>query len=526
MIKAKSKNAASQVDPLSDLFFFAREILGYKALGQLHLSWFEALLKHEYMLLLSPRSHLKTTAITVSYTLWRLVNNPNLRILLLNEVLANAQGFLREVKEHITTNPRFRQRYGALDVSAGKWTENSITLPRTKIMKEPSIAVCGVLGTVVSMHPDLIIGDDLISNNNSLTLLQRTKVSHWFRTVVLPMLEPDGQLVCVGTRYHFSDLYSEILTEPGFANWAKTVQAADWLDDKGQRHILFPERFSAEKLDELKATMGTTAYNCQMRNDPSGQEGADFKAAWLDQGRYEQLPDRPTMFSGVDLAIGRSDANSRFALVTIALDRDGTVFVVNAYRDRIPFAEQLKAVKRINKLYHPRLITIEANGYQSVFIETLRTDPETRLLPLKPINTMGDKHARLRGLAPLFESGAIRLPRHEVGAWVQQLEEELLQFPRGASDDVLDALWIALQAVEAQRIEPRIRYVGDLCGSDSDCYGPQKRKCHHCGKLNQHDAIQCSSCGKRFRVDYEEPDFGGHDVDLAAVLRRSLGNGQ
>lgn len=57
-----------------------------------------------------------------------------------------------------------------------------------------------------------------------------------------------------------------------------------------------------------------------------------------------------------------------------------------------------------------------------------------------------------------------------------------------------------------------------------DSYGPQKRKCHHCGKINKHDALQCSSCGKRFREDYEEPDFGGHDVDLAAVLRRSLGN--
>ncbi|MEK7288362.1 MAG: hypothetical protein AAB091_07380, partial [Elusimicrobiota bacterium] len=203
-------------DPLADLFFFSREVLGYDALGPLHLGWYEALLRHQYALLLAPRSHLKTSAVTVAYALWRLVRNPNLRILILNEILGNAQGFLREIKEHITGNPRFRQRYGALDASAGKWTETSVTLPRGKIMKEPSIAVCGVLGTVVSMHPDLIIADDLISVNNSLNLSQRSKVSHWFRTVVLPMLEPSGQMVVIGTRYHFADLYSDILAEPGF----------------------------------------------------------------------------------------------------------------------------------------------------------------------------------------------------------------------------------------------------------------------------------------------------------------------
>jgi len=452
-------------------------------------------------LLMAPRSHLKSTAVTVVYTLWRLTRNPNLRVLILNEVLANAQSFLREIKGHLTSNARFRERFGDWSATATKWTESTVIVPRPRIMKEPSIAVCGVLGTVVSMHPDLIIADDLISTNNSTTLLQRNKVSSWFRTVVLPMLEPNGQMALVGTRYHYNDLYAELLTDPGFASWHKIIQKAEWKDEDGTRHLLFPERFSPEKLDELKAAMGTVAYAAQMLNDPSGQEGSDFKAAWLDQGRYEQLPDRSTMFSGVDLAIGRSEGNSRFAVVTIALDRDGTVFVVNAYRDRIPFAEQLKAVKRIHKLHHPRLITVEANGYQSVFIETLRTDPETRLLPLRPVTTQGDKHARLRGLAPLFESGAIRLPRREVGGWVEQLEEELLQFPHAATDDVLDALWIALQGVEAQRTEPRITYMDDFVDTDSDGFPKTTRNCWRCGGPNKLNAVLCSKCGRRLGWD-------------------------
>lgn len=497
MKKISKQGPPKAADPLADLFLFAREVLGYDLLGPLHLGWYEALLRHQYMLLLSPRSHLKTSAVTIAYVLWRLVQNPNLRILILNEVLANAQNFLREIKEHITSNPRFRARYGTLDAAATKWTESSIVVPRPRIMKEPSIAVCGVLGTVVSMHPDLIIADDLVSTNNSQTPLQRSKLSHWFRTVVLPMLEPNGQMAVIGTRYHYGDLYSELLADPGFAKWAKVIQKAEWRDDAGERHILFPERFSAEKLDDLKGSMGSVAFNCQMLNDPSGLEGSDFKVAWLDQGRYEHLPDRPTIFSGVDLAIGRSEGNSRFAVVTIALDRDNTVFVAHAYRDRIAFVEQLGAVKRIHKNHRPRLIAVEANGYQSAFIESLRTDPETKLLPLKAVNTQGDKHARLRGLAPLFESGAIRLPRREAGVWVEQLEEELLQFPRAQSDDMLDALWIALQAVEAQRTAPRITYMDDMPDDEPPYPRRKTRPCGKCGGANKLNAIVCSQCGRR-----------------------------
>ncbi len=101
----------------------------------------------------------------------------------------------------------------------------------------------------------------------------------------------------------------------------------------------------------------------------------------------------------------------------------------------------------------------------------------------------------------MFESGAIRLPRREVGAWVEQLEEELLQFPRAATDDVLDALWIALQGVEAQRIQPRLIFADDL--PDEEPRGPKRttRNCFRCAGANKLNAILCDHCGKRLGWD-------------------------
>ncbi len=451
----------SHQERLEDLYFFAKDVLGYDQLSELHLSWFDILLREQFVLLLAPVGHLKTTACTIAYPLFRLTEDHNMRILQVNEILDNAKGFLREIKGHLTQNEKFRERYGHWDLSADAWTEERIQIPRTEIRKEPSVAVASVLGTVVSQHPNLIVVDDPCSNRNTQTPHQRQKVITWFQKDLLPRLDDGGQIVVVMTRWHTEDIAGFIKSDPGFAHWKVIDMAAEWTDEAGNHHILFPEKFNAAKLARVRAQLGASAYNCLYLNDPSGQEGADFKLAWIESGRYDRRPDDLTIFAGIDLAIGRREANSRFAYCVIGVDKAGTAHVLDGFRSRIPFDEQLKTVKRFHRFHQPRLITVETNGFQAAFLESLRTDPETRLLPLRGVTTQGDKQARLRGLAPLFESGAIRLPRPEAGSWVTGLEEELLHFPHG-TDDFLDALWLALQGVQMQRVEPRIVYAEDL----------------------------------------------------------------
>lgn len=452
---------AEHEERLARFFYFAREMLGYQELTELHISWMDALLRYQYLLLLAPPKHFKSTVCTVVYPLFRLAEDANLRCLLVNEILDNAKGFLREIKGHITQNDKFKARNGDWGLTADTWTEDRIQIPRTEIRKEPSIAVASVLGTVVSVHPNLLVVDDPCSNRNTQTPAQRMKVINWFQRDLLPRLDHGGQLIVVMTRWHKDDLAGWMMNSPGFEDWHILSLPAERVQDDGTRRILFPERFTPELLEKEKSRMGTANYNCVYLCDPAGEEGADFKASWIDSGRYDRLPEHLTLFAGIDLAIGRRETNSRFAFCVIGMDKAGTAYILDAYRDRISFSEQLKAAKRIFRLHSPRLIVVESNAYQAAFAESLRTDPETRRLPIKTENTNDDKHARIRGMAPLFESGAIRLPRPETAGWVSQMEEELLHFPHG-TEDMLDALWLALRGVELQRMEPKITFAEDL----------------------------------------------------------------
>lgn len=445
-----------QREKLLDLFGFVRDTLGYSDISDIHLAWYRELLKSRFILLLSPRGHLKTSSVTVGYVLWRLTQDKNLRTLILNEVLGNAKEFLGAIKGHIASD-KFKEHYGNWDSLGNLWTAEKILIPRDKVLKEPSIAAAGVLGTVVSAHADLIVIDDPHSEKNSQTPHQRRKIISWFQQTVLPILEPTGQIIVCMTRWHKDDLAGHIMSDPGFKNWKVIEQRAEWMDEEGNRQILFPERFPPEHLDSLKANMGSVHYRTQMLNDVAGQEGSDFKLEWLAAGRYSEKPQNMNVYIGVDLAAGSKESHSKFAYVVLGIPKgEKDAYVLAARKMSIQFPEQVRTIKGLCKAFHPTMVGIESNAYQQSMIQVLRVDPETARLPIKGIHTQGDKQRRIRGLAVLFEIGAIRMPDN-----LADLEEELLHFPLGA-DDLLDALWLALESVQIQRVEPKITFAEDI----------------------------------------------------------------
>jgi len=444
---------------LENMFCFAKDVLGYGKLTELHVSWFDALLKHRFILLLAPPRHYKSTVCTITYPLFRLTEDHNMRILIVNETLDTAKLFLGEIKSHLRDNPKFRSRYGEWNVMADAWTEDRILIPRTVIRKEPSIACASVLGTIVSIHPNLIILDDPCSNRNTLTPSQRLKIINWFQRDLLPRLDNGGQIVVVMTRWHTDDLAGWIMNNVGYNDWAVISLAAERYDEQGNHHILFPEVFSKEELEREKARLGTANYNCVYLSDPSGQEGTDFKASWIDSGRYDKLPERLKVVAAVDPAISQKDKACDFAYSVVGKDKEGTVFVLDAFKGSLDIVAQLNAVKRLNRIHSPEIIVIESNGYQASFAQMVKNEPEIKA-KIVELNNREDKHARIRTLAPQFERGQIRLPRRGDG-WVEQLEYQLLHFPN-TKDDMLDALWMAVGGVKDPKRTPAIWYTDDF----------------------------------------------------------------
>lgn len=195
----------------SDLYAFCKLVIGMKDITRRTHGDMIAALESETKrkLIVMPRGTMKSSIGVVAYSMWRLISNPNLRILIDSEVYSNSKNFLREIKAHFVS-PQFVDLFGEWK-SEVNWSEGEITVKtRTKPYKEASITCGGIETVKVGQHYDEIIGDDLNSGNNSATPEARKKVIQHYQ-MNTAILEPDGVYVIIGTRYAVDDVIGHVM---------------------------------------------------------------------------------------------------------------------------------------------------------------------------------------------------------------------------------------------------------------------------------------------------------------------------
>lgn len=157
-----------------------------------------------------PRGSLKSSLCSVAYPIWRLIKDPNERILIDSELYTNSKNFLREIKGHLAAEP-LTNLFGPFRSRNQVWTEGQIIIAqRNVIKKDASISCSGIGAEKTGSHYTAVIADDMNSKNNSNTREGRQKVIDHYRMYV-SLLEPGGTLVIVGTRYATDDLIGHII---------------------------------------------------------------------------------------------------------------------------------------------------------------------------------------------------------------------------------------------------------------------------------------------------------------------------
>ncbi len=195
----------------SSVMLTGRHLLGYKDLTEYThgdvIHSLEAASKRK--LIVMPRGTFKSSLCSVTYPIWLLLNNPNLRILLDGELYSNSKNFLREIKMHLT-NPYLTGLFGNFKNDTC-WNEGEIIInQRTKNYKEASITASGLGAEKTGQHYDVVLVDDVNSPENSNTQEKRDRVINHYRYLT-SILEPEGILCIIGTRYHESDLIGWVI---------------------------------------------------------------------------------------------------------------------------------------------------------------------------------------------------------------------------------------------------------------------------------------------------------------------------
>lgn len=479
-----------------NLFTFAKGVLGYKDLSErCHgpLCVWHDTNPARYKLTLMPRGHLKTTIVTISKTLQRIVRNPEERILLANETATNAERFLAAIRAHAEGNRKFRTLYSWLIPAEPKnWSQQSLTFNRQGVYPTPTIDAIGMTGAYTSRHYTHLTFDDPISEEAARSPAVMEDVIA--RIGKFPSLMDDpsrNTMDIVGTRWAFYDVYSYLMGRLG-DDLARYIRPA--IEDG---EPIWPERFSLETLAQIRndPKMGEYSFSCLYLNSPRNPEVQDFNVEDLKywrwsadeksvvlydrQGEIERVVplSRLDITVTVDVRYGERLNSDRDAIVVCGATEDGALVVLEAWAKRSSPLEVVSQIVRYVKRYAPRCVGIQKVGYEMSLKWYLKAECDrqgvyVRVVPVKP---GGPGKTHIRGLQPIASTGRLYLlPTHHV------LRNELAEYPLGQYDDVADALALHLQLLRsvATRSEAVKRAAERYFDEDEDeeeqRYGPME----------------------------------------------------
>lgn len=441
LLAAKAKRG------LEDLYFFNKNIIEVdprrraKLVPHVHgewSTWYHSSGKRIKMILV-PRGTFKSTFFTVGKSLQKIAANRDERILISNATGSNAERFLGEIKEHLIGNETYLQLYGEMYDKRLRWNENEIVVSgRSLGIKEATVTAMGVGGNLVSQHYSTIIADDLVNNENSMTKLQADKVIEWWKQS-FSLLDRDGEMIIIGTRWSYYELYSYILKH--LTNEVDYYIRGAYNPDGT---LYFPEELSVSKLAELKKLHGSYIFSAFYLNNPVDSDSSIIKHSDLKHFIYdEDMSRRMAIFAMVDPAVSQATKADYSAIIVGGITPNNDWYILDIRRGKWTVGELINEMFDVQEEWKPINMSIEVIGQSQGLLESIHNEEDARntFLPLIEIKTRNNvnKQQRIRSiLQPRFERGKIFI--REDLEYRDEFEEELLNFPKSAHDDIIDPL--------------------------------------------------------------------------------------
>lgn len=183
--------------------------------------------------------------------------------------------------------------------------------------------------------------------------------------------------------------------------------------------------------------MGSYVFANQYMNEVIPADAQSFKKEWFQY--YDTLPSKYNTFVFVDPAISQADTADFTGVVVVHVDTDNRWYVSVAKRHKLTATEIVGLVFDIYSRVSPTIIGIEDVAYQRALLHFMADEMRrrNRFIPIQGVRPPPEKskQTKILGLVPRFEWKNVFLSRGLV-----DLEHELLTFPRGSHDDLIDAL--------------------------------------------------------------------------------------
>jgi len=415
--------------------------------------------------IIAPRGHAKSSIIGGVLPLYHLMFDKGKKlVVLVSRTQDHAVKLLGTIKDCLDYSSQFRQLFGYWGQhSARSWAKAEVEL------KDGSMIVCKGTGQqlrgikVGNQRPTLIIVDDPEDENNTKTAEAMEHNLRWLLQSAVPSVDPrTGRIIVIGTPQHERCLVETLKDMKGWQNkvfkpnieknlslweewWPikKLIQKKEELDSINRLSVFYREYMCEITGDEdqLFRKDDIQYYDGKIR---MGKEGNMFlDLIELDGMKVsETLP--INIFTGVDPASSVKQTADYSVIFNLAIDDKGRKFALPYFRKHCKPLALAEAIVDNFRIYRSTKTRIESVGYQEMLREYVqkRCDEENLYIPGLNIkeNPRTSKSSRLESLQPAFARKEVFIMKN-----MRPLEDEMLLFPRGKHDDLLDGLYYAFK---------------------------------------------------------------------------------
>lgn len=401
------------------------------------------------------REHFKSTIITFALTIQDVLNDPEITVGIFSHTKSIARGFLKQIAREFETNATLKRCYPDVLYAdparqAPQWASDGagIIVKRSGNPKEATIEASGLVdGQPTGRHYRLMVYDDVVVPESVTSPEMIAKVTDVW-AVSLNLGARDGAVRYIGTRYHASDTYKEILARQAAAPRIHPATHDGTMDGD-------PVLLTRHELAEKRRNMGPYIFACQMLQNPRADAVMGFKQEWLQYAAIEGDTKRiktagMNLYLLCDPAGSKKKGSDYTVMAVIGLGADHNWYLVDGLRDRLNLTERCAALMRLHRKYRPVATGYERYGMQAD-VEHIRQEQEREgyRFPIIELGGSMPKNDRIRRLIPPFEQLRFYLPvqllfidqEGNARDFTRELvDEEYGDFPVSAHDDMLDCV--------------------------------------------------------------------------------------
>jgi len=412
--------------------------------------------------LLAFRNSGKSTLVGL-YSAWLLLDNPNLRILVLAADFALSKKMARNVKRVIERHPlttRLKPR------RADQWASDQFTVRRRSELRDPSMLAKGIDANITGLRADIVICDDVEVPNTCDTAAKRLDLRSRLREIDY-VLVPGGLQLYVGTPHNYYTIYSlETRLEAGeerpFLDGFRRLELP-LIDNSNASQ--WPERFPLERIESIRLRTGPSKFDSQMmlkprnpsegRLDPDQLQSYDCELIYS-EGNGESmltLGGRRLVSASCwwDPSYGSPGKGDASVVAVVFTDQHGGYWLHRIkYIEHDPeqigemdaATQMCRQVASFAKEFYIPAVNLETNGLGKFLPGLLRQQLQQARLGIPVLEKVSTTNKHLR-ILEAFDAvlAANRLHAHQ-SVWTGPFTREMREWRPGAKthDDGLDAV--------------------------------------------------------------------------------------